>query len=427
MTHRNFLPVTCVILVLFALPASLFAAASLDVTTGVLSYTGSGLANNLTVFISAGTYTFADTGETITLTANAVTAGWSGSGTNTVTGPSAGLTAISINSGSGTDTVKVVDSSAIPISIDTAIGVPDSTILGDGTTGGLLGTVSVTDTGGVGSLTIDDSADITSRTVGIDATQISGATPNPVAYLAGITAVTVETGPGSDSFTLSAASVDLQSVNLLGGTGSDAFNVTALPNVGTTVTGGDPTPPTSPGDTLNVDFNGGSNPSLSVSSGASGFSGSWTFSDRGTITFSEIETFLPRVASQIVVVSGTPQTAFVGTAFGDPLVVRVLDEFDQPVPDVLVTFTPPGSGASALLSPSLATDSNGETQTTAIANDTVGSYQVVATTAGAAGSAIFDLTNALPKVPTLGGVGLAALALLLGLGALLVLRRGGGF
>ncbi len=65
---------------------------TLDVTGGSLDYLASeGVDNNLTISLGGSiqptSYILSDTGETITLTANAVLAGWTGNGTNTVTGP----------------------------------------------------------------------------------------------------------------------------------------------------------------------------------------------------------------------------------------------------------------------------------------------------------------------------------------------------
>lgn len=69
---------------------------TLDITPGAigndLTYTASaGIDNNLTISLTGGSpatnYQFTDTGETITLTAGAILAGWTGSGTHTVTGP----------------------------------------------------------------------------------------------------------------------------------------------------------------------------------------------------------------------------------------------------------------------------------------------------------------------------------------------------
>ncbi|HEV7402118.1 MAG TPA: autotransporter-associated beta strand repeat-containing protein [Chthoniobacteraceae bacterium] len=63
------------------------APATLDVTGGLLTYTASpGVVNVVTFGGPAANYVINDTGETITLTANALAAGFTGSGTNTVTG-----------------------------------------------------------------------------------------------------------------------------------------------------------------------------------------------------------------------------------------------------------------------------------------------------------------------------------------------------
>jgi hypothetical protein len=57
-----------------------------------------------------------------------------------------------------------------------------------------------------------------------------------------------------------------------------------------TVHGGDPKPPASPGDVLNVDLSGVANPQLHITSAAaSGSAGSWAFGNRQSITFDGIE------------------------------------------------------------------------------------------------------------------------------------------
>ena len=104
-------------------------------------------------------------------------------------------------------------------------------------------------------------------------------------------------------------------------------------------------------------------------------------------------------------VSGTPQTAALNTGFGLPLKVKVIDTAGTPVHGVMVTFTPPGSGASAALSATTATtDCNGEASVTATANGTAGSYVVSAAAGGISGTATFDLTNSgtVPPPPPTG-------------------------
>ena len=100
------------------------------------------------------------------------------------------------------------------------------------------------------------------------------------------------------------------------------------------------------------------------------------------------------VSSTVVATGGTPQSATVGTAFADPLTVRVTDAVGDPVPGVTVTFAPPPSGASATLSSDTAmTDVNGTASVTAAANTVAGAYAVTATIDGVDTPASFSLTN----------------------------------
>src|SRR4051812_4483430 len=65
--------------------------ATLDIApVGLVNYSaGVGVANALPISTDGTNYPLPATAETITLTPAAVTAGWSGSGTNSVTGPNA--------------------------------------------------------------------------------------------------------------------------------------------------------------------------------------------------------------------------------------------------------------------------------------------------------------------------------------------------
>ncbi|MGL4461273.1 MAG: choice-of-anchor Q domain-containing protein, partial [Planctomycetia bacterium] len=93
----------------------------------------------------------------------------------------------------------------------------------------------------------------------------------------------------------------------------------------------------------------------------------------------------------IAVVSGSGQSATLGTAFAAPLVVQVTAvESTEPVAGGVVTFTVPGSGATATLdTPAATIDGMGRASTTAAANTVAGSY---AATAAAVGPS-FALTN----------------------------------
>ena len=74
---------------------------TLDITAGALTYDGTVGASALTVsIVTSGTEQFADADQSITLTASAMTAGWAGSGTNTVTGPVSSVNLMTITTSS---------------------------------------------------------------------------------------------------------------------------------------------------------------------------------------------------------------------------------------------------------------------------------------------------------------------------------------
>lgn len=404
------------------LPSTVFAAATVTIdASNNLTYAGSAVANQLTVSYASGVYTFADTAEVISVT-NGGTSVVVGNGTNTVTVTL--VASIAINGNGGSDVIRLHSSSAITISIDTAIGVPDDTIIGNGTTAAVLGTVSVDDSGGIGYLAVDDAADTTARTVTVSATQITGLTAIPIGvYTNNVVTMTVTTGSGTDAFTTVGPAPSYPGdLWLNGGDGADQFDIAALAGWGQHVAGGNPPPPASPGDTLAVDLAAVASPSITVAGTPSGFEGSWSFTG-GSVAFSQVESYTPRVATQLWLVSGSPQSAVVGAAFAAPLLVRVLDQADQPVSGVAVQFTAPASGPAATLSSPALTDANGESQVTATANSQAGSYEVVALASGVTGTAVFALDNLEVEIPLLGGVGLAALAALLAATAALALAR----
>jgi hypothetical protein len=100
--------------------------------------------------------------------------------------------------------------------------------------------------------------------------------------------------------------------------------------------------------------------------------------------------------------SGNSQSATVGTAFANPLVVSVSSAYSEPVAGGVVTFTGPSSGAS--INPTSVTASIGTTTASApvTANGTAGSYAVTASANGATPTITFTLTNT-PAAPTISG------------------------
>jgi CSLREA domain-containing protein len=95
---------------------------------------------------------------------------------------------------------------------------------------------------------------------------------------------------------------------------------------------------------------------------------------------------------------GDNQSTPTNNLFAQPLVVSVTNSLAEPVgPGEVISFTAPASGAS-ISGPNVVTattNSSGLASVTVTANDTPGSYQVVATAAGSSSPAIFDLTNTL--------------------------------
>ena len=102
--------------------------------------------------------------------------------------------------------------------------------------------------------------------------------------------------------------------------------------------------------------------------------------------------------STITATAGTPQSTTINTAFATALQATVRDASSNPVSGVTVTFTAPGSGASANFSGSLTatatTNSSGAaTAPTLTANGTTGNYTVAASVSGIPTPANFNLSN----------------------------------
>ncbi len=131
----------------------------------------------------------------------------------------------------------------------------------------------------------------------------------------------------------------------------------------------------------------------------------------------------------VAVVSGSPQSTTVSTAFGAPLRVRVTDTGSLPVPEVQVSFSTPGGASATLSSATCITDVNGECSVTATANATAGTYNVQATIVGVAAPAVFALTNTMAvaatpaSIPTLSEWGLILMSSLVAMFGLARARR----
>lgn len=98
--------------------------------------------------------------------------------------------------------------------------------------------------------------------------------------------------------------------------------------------------------------------------------------------------------ASVTVVSGSGQTAPVGTAFAQPVKVRVADAGDNPVANVPVTFTAPTTGASgSFMGGSAVTDDTGTAAVTVTATGGTGTWTGSASVTGVSKAATFSLTN----------------------------------
>jgi hypothetical protein len=129
-------------------------------------------------------------------------------------------------------------------------------------------------------------------------------------------------------------------------------------------------------------------------------------SGAGNVTLNGAALSLP--GPSVMATAGTPQSATVNTVFSTVLQATVKDTSSNPLSGVTVTFTVPGTGASATFSGSTtamaSTNASGiATAPPLAANGQSGSYTVSASAAGVAGTASFSLTNT--AVSTGGGSG----------------------
>ena len=208
--------------------------------------------------------------------------------------------------------------------------------------------------------------------------------PGPVAVL--------RLNPGSSPQTAQAGTAFAAPISV---TAVDVYG-NPVPGVSVTLT-----PPQSGGVTVTLSQTTVSSDSsgvVSVTSTAGAVPGSGTvnISAPGVSPLTMAFTVSSSVPYVLVVSSGSPQSATVGSNFGNPLVVRVVDGNGVPVSGATVTWNGPssGTGASASLSPlSGPSGVNGSMQVTAQANTVAGRYKIFVTVSGGAAPVAFDLTN----------------------------------
>ncbi len=144
----------------------------LDVTNSVVAYQSiDSVANNVTVTQSGGNYTLTDSATLISLTANAMAAGWTGDGTNTVTGPVAGVTGLTLGLSDGADTVAGISAGSASVGIN-----------GTGTVAvsGVVSSTSTISIGGVTDLSVSSTGSLQGATLNLTASNSLGTVTNPV-------------------------------------------------------------------------------------------------------------------------------------------------------------------------------------------------------------------------------------------------------
>jgi predicted outer membrane repeat protein len=110
-------------------------------------------------------------------------------------------------------------------------------------------------------------------------------------------------------------------------------------------------------------------------------------------------TNVPGPPANLIAVSGTAQTATVGTSFATPLAVKVMDRFGNPIAGVKVIFMAPASGASGAfagnqITVAVTTNDLGFAVAPAFTADTTaGKYQVIASASGIMTELRYSLTN----------------------------------
>jgi hypothetical protein len=157
-------------------------------------------------------YRLADTASGITID------GGSAGDIFTVTG-GASFQTLNLNGGAGNDTFNVQDTFAT-VNIDGG-GGQDQVNVGNGTVSGISGPVNVTDTGGSAYLLVEDYADSTARTVSVSDGSLSGLAPAAISW------TPTATGTGGVNY-----------LHILGGQGSDTWNVYNTSNFGPIIGGG---------------------------------------------------------------------------------------------------------------------------------------------------------------------------------------------
>ncbi|WP_406700944.1 hypothetical protein V5E97_19320 [Singulisphaera sp. Ch08] len=183
-----------------------------------------------------GTYTVVDQFQTITLSNSAISLGWSGSGTNVVTGPVSSVTSMSISSSNEQINHLSIASIDAPTSVTgfQAVRLGSTASSGASSLAGIRQPVSIGAQAGQTtptSLTLDDSGGTVGLNWTIDPTSVSSTTPEApaqISWTAGqIDRLDFRGGTGGNAFTVNDTSAP---TSLNPGAGSDTIAILGTTN-----------------------------------------------------------------------------------------------------------------------------------------------------------------------------------------------------
>jgi hypothetical protein len=199
--------------------------------------------------------------------------GGSGDNVFAISGAGANVMAI-VNTGTGDD-VTTVQATQLgdPFAIHGQNGTDTVTVGSAGSVQGIVAPVSVDNAGGATTLTLDDSADTTARTVTVAPTSVIGLAASAIAYL------------------------NVTTLTLKGGGPSDSFTVTPSPSTTDSLVGGGSASTPAPGNTLTMTLAGSTSPALTGIPASQGAQGAWTFANRSPVDFSRMATLNPTALS----------------------------------------------------------------------------------------------------------------------------------
>jgi hypothetical protein len=259
-----------------------------------VTYFGSSLNDSLTYTAAAGQPVVVDLPGTITQNGNRVV-NFTGIGLVNLVG-AAGV-ALTVNGTAGNDALTFSQTSATAGAFNNNAQTPIFSYAGL--------TAPITVNGGLGTDSLSVFGTEAANTVTVNATSVTIFSTLTIGT--GLESLSISTFGGDDTITVSAVPMPLA---IDSGEGSDSFNITPSANFLVNLTGGNPAPPTTPGDALTVNTAGTINPKVNATLGPAGYQGSYTFDNRQPVLFQQMETLNPAVPAPTPTATPAPSIQF---------------------------------------------------------------------------------------------------------------------